>query len=140
MSIQSIYHSTSNAISNYASNIPKNTVKAAAISGAFSYAVSFLILNNAKASSVYGVIAITATLIHGAVSPLFQKLEKDGQELSFVGEALRTSISYAGSFALAASLGYRFPLKSISIVVAANLFPYLLGTPCTSKLTHRMIA
>ncbi|CAF23910.1 hypothetical protein [Candidatus Protochlamydia amoebophila] len=140
MSIQSIYHSTSNAISNYASHIPKNTVKAAVVAGAFSYAVSFLILNNAKASSVYGAIAITATLIHGAVSPLFQKFANDQHQLSLLGETLRTGISCVGSFALAASLGYRFPLKSISLVVAANLFPYLLGTPCTSKLTHRVIA
>ncbi|WP_075882657.1 hypothetical protein [Candidatus Protochlamydia sp. W-9] len=127
MSIQSIYTSTSNIISNYANRLPKNIVKAATFAGVVSFAVSFLILNDAKTTSVHGAIAITATLIHGAVSPLFQKFAKDQHQLGFVGETLRTGISCAGSFALAASLGYRFPLKSISLIVAANLFPYLFA-------------
>ncbi|MBS4164544.1 Uncharacterized protein PRO82_001874 [Candidatus Protochlamydia amoebophila] len=131
MSIQSIYHSMSSTISDYASYIPENTAKAACISGAFNFAVGFLILNNEKASSLRGAMAITATLIHGAISPLFQKFGNNRQELNFVGEALRTSISYAGSFALAASLGYRFPLTTMSLVVAANLFPKLFASSRT---------
>ncbi|WP_075882656.1 hypothetical protein [Candidatus Protochlamydia sp. W-9] len=138
MSIQSIYHSMSSTISDYASNIPKNTVKAATIAGAFSYAASFLILNNAKASFVPGAMAITATLIHGAISPLFQKFADDQHHLGLVGEPLRTVISCAGSFALAASLGYHFPLKRIFIIFAVNLFPYLLDTPCRTDSTRSM--
>ncbi len=92
----------------YLDTIPKNTAKVAAINFLVLSVISTAITGHLLTGLIRGSIAATATLIQGAVTPIFSKLfDRNGKPFTYFQDLIRSSAAVVITAAVTRTFGFR---------------------------------
>lgn len=99
--------------SNYVSDIPKNTGIQMIKGTVFGFVVTTVLTANPVLGLIAGAYSATASLIHGAVTPLFQRVIGSWRALKWEEEMLRGCLTFIATSCIALALGNPMFLNSL---------------------------
>lgn len=101
-------------VSEYVNHFPKNCLRQSVKGFVSGFVITTILRKSPTAGLMAGSLSVVATVVHAAISPLFQAMiGNENKELSWHQEMARGSIAYIAAATVGLACGNRAPINGI---------------------------